>query len=133
MKRLLLALWLLLPATLAAETGVDSAMRLSVKPVLCITDSRTPRCDIAFLVVWESELFGYYCLFNDFGELPLRCWDDARQGRINDERSVSESFSYWMAGEDEQAKLAIVAVEVLRMDSDDRRRRRRTRHVWDIN
>ena len=54
MKRLFILLVFLLPAIVAAETGVDPDMRLSVKPVLCITDKRTPTCDIAFLVVWES-------------------------------------------------------------------------------
>ena len=133
MKRLFILLVLLLPAIVAAETGVDPDMRLSVKPVLCITDQRTPTCDIAFLVVWESELLGYYCLFNDFGEAPLRCWNEQRDGRLDDERTVTESFSYWMTSDDVEHKLAVVAVEVLRMDTDDRRRKRRTRHVWDIN
>jgi hypothetical protein len=38
-----------------------------------------------------------------------------------------------MTGLDTAARLAQVDVEVLHLDSDDRRRRRRTRHVWDIN
>ena len=38
-----------------------------------------------------------------------------------------------MTAEEYSVRLAAVTVEVLRMDSDDRRRRRRTRHVWDIN
>jgi hypothetical protein len=37
-----------------------------------------------------------------------------------------------MAGEDKESPLAVVAVEVLRMDTGDRRRKRRSRHVWDI-
>jgi len=132
MKRLL-TLLLLLPAALNAESGVDPGMRLNVKPVLCVTDRQTPSCDIAFLVVWESDDLGYYCLFNNFGEAPLRCWNEERQGRLSDTRVVSESFSYWMTDDESGARLAAVAVEVLRMDSGDRRRKRRTRHVWDIN
>jgi hypothetical protein len=46
---------------------------------------------------------------------------------------VRENFSYWMTDSDPDSRLAEVTVEVLRMDSGDRRRRRRTRHVWDIN
>jgi hypothetical protein len=133
MKCWLILLALLLPMIAPAETGVDPDMRLRVKPVLCITDQRTPTCDIAFLVAWESDLLGYYCLYNDLGEAALRCWSEERSGRLNDERLVTESFSYWMTGDDSGHKLAVVAVEVLRMDTDDRRRKRRTRHVWDIN
>ncbi len=122
-----------MPACLAAETGSDSGMRLTVKPMLCIVDKRKPRCDLAFLVVWETELDDYYCLFNDLGERPLRCWNTASSGRHEDERSVERSFSYWMTDRNPENRLTTIAVEVLRMDTDDRRRKRRTRHVWDIN
>ena len=131
MRRLLALGLLLLPGLAAAEN--DNDMLLSVKPVLCITDSRTPSCDMSFLVVWQSGISGYYCLFSDFDETPVRCWNEDREGRLNDARSVQNNFSYWMTGDDHGLRLAQVNVEVLRMDSDDRRRRRRTRHVWDIN
>jgi hypothetical protein len=116
-----------MPAALADD------MKLSVKPLLCITDSRNEVCDISFLVVWESGKRGYYCLFNDDDEAPMRCWNEAREGQMTNDRAVRETFSFWMAGTDAAKRLAEVRVEVLRMDSDDRRRSRRTRHVWDIN
>ena len=128
--RLLLLLLVLLPA--AAAVADDADVRMRVKPVLCITDETTPACDMSFLVHWQSEETGYYCLFNDFGREPLRCWSDEQAGEHEDERSVRESFSYWMSEQGAAARLATVTVEVLRMDTDDRRRRRRTRHVWDL-
>jgi hypothetical protein len=131
--RLLLTIALLLPALATAEDQAGVDMRLTVKPVLCITDNRNPSCDMPFLVVWQSGETGYYCLFNDFTDAPLRCWNEEHTGRLTDDRIVQENFSYWMTGSDPGSLLAEVEVEVLRMDSDDRRRRRRTRHVWDIN
>lgn len=118
---------------LAAGMARADDMTLTVKPVLCITDKRNPSCEMSFLVMWESRSTGYYCLFNDFGDAPVRCWSEKREGRLTDDRTVQTDFSYWMKGTDGEARLAQVDVEVLRMDSDDRRRRRRTRHVWDIN
>lgn len=88
---------------------------------------------MSFLVLWESVQTGYYCLFNDFGEDPVRCWSDERAGRIEDERVVQTDFQYWMQEDGGELHLAVVTVEVLRMDSDDRRRNRRNRHVWDLN
>ena len=131
MKRLLLTLTLLF-ATLVPAAQADD-MKLTVKPILCITDNRNPVCEMSFLVVWESGERGYYCLFNDYGEAPVRCWNEDREGQLTDDRSVRESFSFWMTSDDMAERLAEVSVEVLRMDSDDRRRKRRTRHVWDIN
>ena len=123
---LLICYW---PVVGAAD---DSPVELKVKPVLCIVDAKTPSCEMSFLVIWQSAESGYYCLYNDFGESPVRCWTDEMAGEVNDERNVQNGFSYWMTGEDEQSPLAVVAVEVLRMDTGDRRRNRRGRHVWDI-
>jgi hypothetical protein len=131
--RLLVTLALLLPALALAEDQAGDELLLTVKPVLCITDNRNPSCDMSFLVVWQSGETGYYCLFNDFTEAPVRCWSEELAGQLSEDRVVRENFSYWMTGSDPDSRLAEVTVEVLHMDSDDRRRRRRTRHVWDIN
>jgi len=131
--RLLLTLALLLPALALAEDAAGDDMRLTIKPMLCITDNRNPSCDMSFLVVWQSGETGYYCLFNDFTEAPVRCWSEELTGRLSEDRIVRENFSYWMTGNDPDSRLAEITVEVLHMDSDDRRRKRRTRHVWDIN
>ncbi len=127
----LLALSLLVLAVTPPAQADD--LELSVKPLLCITDNRNTVCEMSFLVVWESGERGYYCLFNDYGEAPMRCWSEESEGQLTDDRSVRETFSFWMTGTDTADRLAEVSVEVLRMDSDDRRRKRRTRHVWDIN
>ena len=125
---------ILLPLTTVADTDVaDQSMQLTVKPVLCITDKRTPSCQMSFLVLWESAQTGYYCLFSDFGKAPIRCWSSELSGRTKDERIVQNDFRYWMQDDNSELQLAVVTVEVLRLDSDDRRRKRRTRHVWDIN
>ena len=124
MKHILIFSLLLFPALAMADSDTESGMRLSVKPVLCITDQRTPKCDMSFLLIWQSGTSGYYCLFSDFGDPPMRCWN---------ERLVESTFSYWMTSDDHVQRLAEIKIEVLRMDSNDRRRKRRTRHVWDIN
>ena len=131
--RLLVMLALLLPALAVAGESNSDDMQMTVKPLLCITDNRNPSCDMSFLVVWQSITTGYYCLFSDFTDAPMRCWNEERSGQLDDDRTVTQNFSYWMTGANEGARLAEVTVEVLRLDSDDRRRRRRNRHVWDIN
>jgi len=128
-----LALTLFLPWPAVGDEATDAAVELTVRPVLCITDRRNPSCDMSFIVVWRSAETGYYCLFNDFEETSLRCWREEAEGRHTDRRTVEENFSFWMTDDDPASRLARVDVEVLRMDSDDRRRKRRTRHVWDIN
>lgn len=129
MRVILFALLLAVP--LLTEADNDDEITLSVKPVLCITDRRTPVCDMSFLVIWQSATSGYYCLYSDLDDAAIRCWTEENGGEVEDERTVRESFSYWLSEDVE--RVAQVEVEVLRLDSDDRRRRRRSRHVWDIN
>ena len=123
---------LLAQVTLAQEPGPES-VQLEVKPTLCVTDNRNPVCNLSFAIYWQSGTTGYYCVFNDFDEDPLRCWTEQREGETTDDRSVQETFTFWMTGEDLIERLAEIDVEVLKLDSEDRRRSRRTRHVWDIN
>jgi hypothetical protein len=49
--RTLLLLFALLPLAAIADTDAgDASMRLTVKPVLCIVDKKTPSCQMSFLV-----------------------------------------------------------------------------------
>jgi hypothetical protein len=131
-----LALLLLIVAApvLSAQSGNGSApaVRLTVRPVLCVLDARTPRCDMSFVVSWQSERSGYYCLFNDFEAAPLKCWTGERSGELVEKRVVEDEFDYWMTAQDGEERVAAVTVEVLQVDDGDRRRRRRSRHVWDL-
>ena len=131
MKRLLIAALLLPFAALAEDSDSDTAT-ITVKPLLCIVDARTPACDMQFAIRWASDESGYYCVFNDLETDALRCWAESSLGEIDDRRTVAETFSYWLNQGKDEPVLAKATVDVLRKDSEDRRRRRRTRHVWDI-
>ncbi|MEO1596476.1 MAG: DUF3019 domain-containing protein [Pseudomonadota bacterium] len=132
MLRILILLGGLLLCCTEARAQSADVPRLNVTPLLCIVDKRAPTCDITFLVQWQSDTVGYYCLFNDFSEAPVRCWTERDSGELNDPREVSETFSYWITDEDTAKRLVAVAIDVLRLDSGDRRRQRRNRHVWDL-
>lgn len=129
LRTLFVTLLLLVPHALPANDDV----KLTVKPVLCILDEQTSACDMAFLVAWESAVDGYYCLYNHFGSSPLRCWQSARAGRHEEERMVERSFQYWLTVDGDEEPVATAAVDVMIAAPADRRRSRRTRHIWDLN
>ena len=119
----------------AAQDGVGTdgnTVELTVKPRLCIVDRRTPVCDARFEIAWRSARSGDYCVFSDDASQPLHCWTRQDAGEHVDERRASEAFRYLMRAGDDPQTVAEAEVEVLRVDSDDRRRSRRTRHVWDV-
>ena len=105
---------------------------LRVKPELCITDKREQGCETSFLVQWESKRIGHYCLKDDLSAMPIRCWEQKSSGSFDEHRVVIQSFSYWLTIPGRDQPLAEVKVELMTIDSPDRRRRRRNRHAWSI-
>lgn len=111
----------------------EPRVTLAVKPVLCITDEREESCALSILVEWRSSRPGSYCLHNDLTSAPLRCWQLAEGGMVVEERHVRERLVYWLTdGAESAARVAEAALDVMSAASDDRRRHRQRRHVWDI-
>jgi hypothetical protein len=122
------ALLLALPAFAADPAPV----KLGVKPLLCVVDKGATSCMMSFDIRWKSELANEYCLNDSAKPDPVHCWARSLNGAVLQEREVSEEFIYWLGAPGGADHLAEVKVTVLRVDSDDRRRERRTRHVWDV-
>ncbi|MBC8024417.1 MAG: DUF3019 domain-containing protein [Steroidobacteraceae bacterium] len=131
-KRCALAIATCLVASAASSIAAEPPLRLTAKPVLCVLDKDATSCRMSFDIRWKSVLAGEYCLNDSFLTAPLRCWASARAGDTRVERVVSEDFLFWLGAPTESEHLAEVKVSVLRVGSTDRRRERRTRHVWDV-
>jgi hypothetical protein len=141
---------LLTPAAFCAE---PEPVKLVIKPLLCVMDKDATTCAVTFDIRWKSVQPGEYCLNDSVQAAPLRCWPRALAGDMKQQRVFSEDFRYWLsvpaaaglslpaAGSTPPAgpaspsggdRLSEVKIEVLRVGSNDRRRERRTRHVWDV-
>jgi hypothetical protein len=119
---------------LAASAGAADPLpvRLVVKPLLCVIDKNETACTINFDIRWTSVLAAEYCLNDSARPTPLRCWPRADSGEHAQERVVNEDFVFWLSPPAGTERVAEAKIEVLRVGSDDRRRERRTRHVWDV-
>jgi hypothetical protein len=106
--------------------------RLVVKPLLCVTDRDATVCSMSFEIRWKSELASEYCLNDSARSESLRCWPNGLSGEHLQKREVGEEFFYWLGAPGSAQRVAEVKIEVLRLDSTDRRRDRRARHVWDV-
>ncbi|HEU4593352.1 MAG TPA: DUF3019 domain-containing protein [Steroidobacteraceae bacterium] len=127
--------WLIASCLAAAHTAAAAdlpAARLLVKPLLCVLDSDAAACSMTFDIRWRSPLAAEFCLNDSALSTPLRCWPNALSGNFAQQRLVSEPFFYWLGVPGGTQRAAEVKIEVLRLDSADRRRDRRTRHVWDV-
>ena len=135
MRRLLKITCLL--AGLAAMTSAlaqdDTApVKLIIKPLLCVIDKDATSCAVTFDIRWKSAQPGEFCLSDSVQPTPLRCWPRALAGQMKHERVFTEDFRYWLSPPAGSERLSEVKIEVLRVGSNDRRRERRARHVWDV-
>jgi hypothetical protein len=107
-------------------------VKLVIKPLLCVLDKTATTCSITFDIRWKSTQPSDYCLADSTKPDPLRCWQRSVTGDMKHERSFSEDFAFWLTPPAGGARLSEVKIEILRVGSNDRRRERRTRHVWDV-
>jgi hypothetical protein len=123
-------------AALALNAPVLAAdpppVRLVIKPLLCVLDKTATTCAITFDIRWKSVQPSEYCLGDSVNPTPLHCWQRAVTGDMKHERRFSEDFAFWLTPPAGGVRLSEVKIEVLRVGSPDRRRERRTRHVWDV-
>lgn len=131
-KRIGCSVGALLLAALPALAAEPSPVKLGVKPLLCVVDKGASSCIMSFDIRWKSTRTGEYCLNDSAKPEPVHCWSPALAGVVLQEREVSEEFVYWLGAPGGSDHLSEVKVSVLRVDSADRRRERRTRHVWDV-
>jgi hypothetical protein len=117
---------------LPAAAADPAPVKMAVKPLLCVVDKGASSCMMSFDIRWNSVRAAEYCLNDSSKPEPVRCWTPALDGAMLQEREVSEEFVYWLGAPGGADHLAEVKVSVLRVDSADRRRERRTRHVWDV-
>jgi hypothetical protein len=129
-RRALLLASLLIAARPA--TAADPPVRLMVKPLLCVIDKGASACAVTFDIRWKSVRAAEYCLNADAQPGPLRCWPSALSGEHQHQQAVTEDFAFWLSPPAGTERAAEVKIEVLRVGSDDRRRERRARHVWDV-
>jgi hypothetical protein len=119
-------------AASARFAAADTPVKLIVKPLLCVIDKGAVNCLMTFDIRWKSVLPAEYCLKDGVQLTPLRCWPSARNGELTQQRQVHEDFAYSLTAPAGTEPLAEVKISVLRVGSQDRRRERRTRHVWDV-
>ena len=122
----------LVAASPALAQDAPPPVKLIIKPLLCVIDKDATSCAVTFDIRWKSAQPGEFCLSDSVQLTPLRCWQRGLAGEMKQERVFTEDFRYWLSPPAGNQRLSEVKIEVLRVGSDDRRRERRARHVWDV-
>jgi len=132
-RKSLSCLWLLATSALWAVPGAsaqDDAFELKVRPSICVSyDSASP-CVMSMEVSWAGTRMADVCLREETNATPLRCWDDAREGRHEVQYADTTDVHYSLVDANTESVLAESEVVVINRDLRDSRKRRR--HVWSI-
>jgi hypothetical protein len=132
-RRILGACTLMLAFASFPAGAAEPPVKLAVKPLLCVLDKDATSCTMTFDIRWKSLIAGEFCLNDTLAAEPRMCWGSGQTaGSTRERREVSEEFMYWLGVPAGTERLSEVKISVLRVGSTDRRRERRTRHVWDV-
>lgn len=133
LRRIAGSLALIIAAATLPARAAEPPVKLAVKPLLCVLDKDATSCTMTFDIRWQSLIAGEYCLNDTLQPGPRMCWSSGlTAGSTSERREVSEEFMYWLGVPAGTERLSEVKISVLRVGSTDRRRERRTRHVWDV-
>jgi hypothetical protein len=132
-RRILCAFALIVAFASFPAGAAEPPVKLAVKPLLCVLDKDATSCTMTFDIRWKSLIAGEFCLNDTLQPEPRMCWGGGQTaGSTRERREVSEEFMYWLGVPAGTERLSEVKISVLRVGSTDRRRERRTRHVWDV-
>jgi hypothetical protein len=105
----------------------DSDMRFSVKPRLCVLAQDEESCHDVLEIRWSTRDKKSLCLFQSSKRLPLRCWEDEREGSHTVEIHTGEDIDFQLQEVGANELLVSQSYEVVQ---DQEKYRRRRRNPW---
>lgn len=111
-------------------TAQDERFELKVRPSICVSYDSAAPCVMSMQVSWVGSRMADVCLREAEDAVPLRCWDDAREGQHEVQYADTTDVYYSLVDASTQSVLAETEVVVINRDLRDSRKRRR--HVWSI-
>lgn len=94
----------------AAVQGQD--YQLMVRPAKCVSLTQGNVCYQTVSFHWQAPAEVNMCLFRQEQELPLKCWEEAKQGNFKHEFASDRSQRYQLRLRNEEAVLVETVVEV---------------------
>lgn len=115
----------------APDNTASAASELRIQPSVCLLQPGETICRTDVAIEWSSTVVLLACLSRlDIAD-PLRCWRDEQRGEFRETLTTERSTVYLLTSPDNET-LAEAKLDVLAVQPADKRRSRRSRHVWDL-
>lgn len=99
-------------------------IQFSIKPNICVLSGGERECEDELELKWVSPEPRSLCLFRHDKHLPLRCWEDENMGMHKLSIAASRNVDFQLREAEDKKLLVSEAFEVVKDNSQFRRRRR---------
>ncbi len=106
--------------------GKYSAVKLVMKPNICILSEVESHCDDILVAEWTAEDRKSYslCLFQQHGTTPIECWRNSSFGKAEFNQTISVTTIFELRAMGDQALLGQEAFQVINAQKKYQRTRR---------
>ena len=106
--------------------GTFSAIKLVMKPNICILSAAESHCDDLLVAEWTAEDKKDYslCLFQQHSATPIECWQNSSFGKAEFNRVIAATTIFELRDMGDQALVSQEAFQVINAQKKYQRTRR---------
>lgn len=106
------SIFLLIVNTVQADDNFAEAAQLQLKPNRCVALHQGQVCYQKIQLSWSVPQAGNYCLYQQYTDAPLFCWQDVSAAEYEYEFSSDTSVQLRLVNVDTKTSLATASLEV---------------------
>lgn len=95
------------PTTMHADTA-----QLQLKPTRCVALHQGQVCYQTIQLSWSANQQGNYCLYNQYDDTPVYCWQDAAAGQYQYEFASDSSVELQLLNMQTKTPVAIATIDI---------------------
>jgi hypothetical protein len=95
-----------------ADNVENQSAQLQLKPNRCVALHQGQMCYQTVQLSWSANQSGNYCLYRQYADVPIFCWQGAAAGQHQYEFTSDTSVQLQLVDEQTQTPVATATVEV---------------------
>lgn len=106
--------------------GTSSAIKLVMKPNICILSAAESHCDDLLVAEWTAQDKKDYslCLFQQHSTTPIECWRNSNFGKVEFNQVIAATTIFELRDTNNQTLLSQEAFQVINAQKKYQRTRR---------
>ncbi len=106
------SVFLFIAHAVRADTAEVDAVQLQLKPNRCVALHQGQVCYQNIQLSWSANQQGNYCLYQQYGEVPLYCWQSVAAGQYQYEFASDTPMHLQLVNMHTKTPVATATIEV---------------------